>query len=109
ADFFHHRADDPVGRLLRRLGDHALERQQRADQRDGGHYLAERLRLEEELAESFFLDGVALNDGDDVAAEVAADVAEPRRQPRRRGAQAGAALAAGARAARAARAGLPAA
>ena len=44
-------ADDLAGRFLGPVGDHVLQRHQRADQLDVRRDLAERLRLEEELLE----------------------------------------------------------
>jgi hypothetical protein len=89
ADGLLHRALDPLldllddrlnnepRRLLGPIGDHVLERQQGADHLDVGRDLAERFGLKEELFQALLLDGVALDDGDDVLGEVAADVAEP--------------------------------
>jgi len=37
----------------------------------------EHLRLEEKLGKAFFLDGIVLDNGDDIFFEVGADVAEP--------------------------------
>jgi hypothetical protein len=77
-----HRPDHHPGRLLGPLRDAALERHEGADELDVRLHALERLRLEEELREPFPLDGVGLDDGDDVLLEVGADVAEPLGQPR---------------------------
>ena len=91
-DLVHHRPHNLPRRLLGPFGNHALECHERADQLDAGRHLAERFRLEEELLETLFLDGVALDDGDDVLGEIAADIAEPLGQAQRGTTQTGAAL-----------------
>ena len=78
---------DHAGGLLGPLGNLPLERHQRADELHVRLHVLEHLRLEEQLLEPLPLDGVLLDDGDDVLLEVGADVAQPFGQPRGRAAQ----------------------
>jgi len=76
-DFFDYGADDDARGFLGAFGNAAFEGHQGADELRVGLDVFEQLGLEEELGQPFFLDGVILDDGDDVFFEVGADVAEP--------------------------------
>ena len=76
-DFFDDRADDHARRLLGALGNAALQGHERAHKLWAGFNILQHFRLEQELRQTSFLDGIVLDDSDDVFLKIAANISQP--------------------------------